>query len=155
MTVPLLFATISLALLTQIAIGLGVGLWRRRSSSGGPPALTEMPAPVVPAGAWPGWREFRVVRRAFEDRAQTQCSFYLEPVDGGTLPAFKPGQFLTFQLQLPGGRWGRAKRRTNDHALLFTVGAAGPGELPDHRQARTGAGRANGLAARAVFKPFA
>jgi len=51
--------------------------------------------------AWPGWREFRVARREFEDAACTQCSFHLEPVDGVPLPAFKPGQFLTFALQLP------------------------------------------------------
>ncbi len=54
-------------------------------------------------GAWPGWREFRVVRRVFEDRAQTQCSFYLEPVDGASLPPFLPGQFLTFSLQVADG----------------------------------------------------
>ena len=39
--------------------------------------------------------------REFEDAAQTQCSFYLEPVDGAPLPPFKPGQFLTFALQVP------------------------------------------------------
>ena len=51
--------------------------------------------------AWAGWREFRVARRVYEDAQQSQCSFYLEPVDGIPLPAFKPGQFLTFQLELP------------------------------------------------------
>jgi ferredoxin-NADP reductase len=35
-----------------------------------------------------------------EDSAQAQCSFYLEPVDGQPLPAYKPGQFLTFSLSL-------------------------------------------------------
>ena len=65
--------------------------------------MTAVPAALVSTGAWPGWREFRVARRSFEDRAQTQCSFYLEPVDGGALPSFKPGQFLTFQLQVRGG----------------------------------------------------
>jgi ferredoxin-NADP reductase len=37
-----------------------------------------------------------VVRRAFEDDARSQCSFYLQPVDGAPLPVFLPGQFLTF-----------------------------------------------------------
>lgn len=101
-TVPLLFTYISLALLLQLVVGIGVGLWRRRSGPGEQRAMTEVPVPVASTGAWPGWRDFRVVRRAFEDRAQTQCSFYLEPIDGGTLPSFKPGQFLTFQVQLPG-----------------------------------------------------
>jgi ferredoxin-NADP reductase len=35
-----------------------------------------------------------------EDSAQSQCSFYLEPVDGHPLPSYKPGQFLTFSLAL-------------------------------------------------------
>lgn len=47
-----------------------------------------------------GWREFRVARREFEDAAQSQCSFYLRPVDGRPLPPFKPGQFLTFALDV-------------------------------------------------------
>ena len=51
--------------------------------------------------AWLGWREFRVARRDYEDALQSQCSFYLEPVDGMPLSAFKPGQFLTFQLESP------------------------------------------------------
>lgn len=48
--------------------------------------------------AWRGWQEFRVARRAFEDRSRSQCSFYLEPIDGSALPPFLPGQFLTFSL---------------------------------------------------------
>ena len=51
--------------------------------------------------AWAGWREFRVAQRAFEDAARSQCSFYLQPVDGQPLPPFKPGQFLTFALDVP------------------------------------------------------
>ena len=54
----------------------------------------------VSLSARPGWREFRVARREFEDGKHTQCSFYLEPVDGVPLRPFKPGQFLTFQLQV-------------------------------------------------------
>lgn len=50
--------------------------------------------------AWAGWREFRVRARAYEDAAQSQCSFYLEPADGAPLPPFKPGQFLTFSLDV-------------------------------------------------------
>ena len=57
-------------------------------------------APPVSSGAWPGWRDFRVVRREFEDAAKTQCSFHLEPVDSAPLTPFKPGQYLTFSLQV-------------------------------------------------------
>ena len=44
-------------------------------------------------GGWAGWRPFRVVRR--EESGTGVVSFYLAPSDGGTLPAFKPGQFVS------------------------------------------------------------
>ena len=59
-------------------------------------------------GAWSGWRDFRVIRRAFEDVANSQCSFYLQPVDGVPLPDFKPGQYLTFSLLVGGTAGGSA-----------------------------------------------
>jgi hypothetical protein len=43
------------------------------------------------------------VQRAFEDAARSQCSFHLEPVDGQPLPDFRPGQFLTFALDVGQG----------------------------------------------------
>ena len=50
---------------------------------------------------WSGKRKFRVVKRRIENRARDVCSFYLEPHDGGALPPFLPGQFLTFELNVP------------------------------------------------------
>jgi ferredoxin-NADP reductase len=50
---------------------------------------------------WSGKRKFRVVKRKFENRAKDICSFYLEPHDGGSLPPYLPGQFLTFELNVP------------------------------------------------------
>ena len=48
---------------------------------------------------WEGFRKFRV------DRLVAECdsvrSIYLVPHDGKTLPAFHPGQYLTFQLRIP------------------------------------------------------
>jgi ferredoxin-NADP reductase len=51
--------------------------------------------------SWSGRRKFRVVKRRIENRASDICSFYLEPHDGGALPPFLPGQFLTFELHIP------------------------------------------------------
>lgn len=51
-------------------------------------------------GAWSGFRKFRVARKVEE--AESICSFYFEPHDGRPLPPFHPGQFLNFQLKLPG-----------------------------------------------------
>ena len=98
MTAPQLLAWISTALLLQLAAGIAWALWRRAATpAAGQPAAT----PVARSdAAWSGWREFRVVRREYEDPARTQCSFHLQPVDGRPLPPFRPGQFLTFSLNV-------------------------------------------------------
>jgi uncharacterized protein len=101
-TAPLLLAYILAALLLQLGMGIALARWRRGAAAGQELAAPGVRAPPAAAGAWLGWREFRVARREFEDAAATQCSFYLEPVDGAALPAYRPGQFLTFTLQVPG-----------------------------------------------------
>jgi ferredoxin-NADP reductase len=50
--------------------------------------------------AWNGWRKFTVAWRVPE--SADVCSFYLKPHDGKPLPPFKPGQYLTFRLDVPG-----------------------------------------------------
>ena len=49
---------------------------------------------------WNGFRKFVVKKKVPE--ADHQTSFYLSPHDGKTLPGFLPGQYLTFQLPVPG-----------------------------------------------------
>lgn len=102
MTAVELLGLITVALLIQLAVGIGVVLRRRRIA-----ARTASAQPAAPRTrpdlAWEGWREFRVVQRSFEDAACSQCSFYLQPVEGQPLPAFRPGQFLTFSLDVAGG----------------------------------------------------
>jgi len=56
-------------------------------------------AEQVQAG-WNGLRKFSVAKKITE--CDDVCAFYLKPHDGRPLPAFKPGQYLTFQLDLPG-----------------------------------------------------
>jgi nitric oxide dioxygenase len=51
-------------------------------------------------GGWRGLRRFRVARRVAESDIIT--SLYLEPVDGGPLLAFVPGQYLTLVLRIDG-----------------------------------------------------
>lgn len=85
----------------QVVAGIGIAVWQRRGKTPRVPVAEDEGAPMPSSGAWPGWREFRVGTREFEDAAKTQCSFYLEPVDGAPLPEFKPGQFLTFSLEVP------------------------------------------------------
>ncbi len=50
--------------------------------------------------AWQGYRNF-VVRDKVEE-GKGICSFRLVPQDGKMLPGFKPGQYLTFRLPIPG-----------------------------------------------------
>jgi ferredoxin-NADP reductase len=49
---------------------------------------------------WNGLRKFTVAKKICE--CEDVHAFYLKPHDGLPLPAFKPGQYLTFQLDLPG-----------------------------------------------------
>jgi ferredoxin-NADP reductase len=51
---------------------------------------------------WVGFRKFLVKRKQLEDAAGQVCSFYLSAHDGKPIPAYEPGQFLTFQLNIPG-----------------------------------------------------
>ncbi len=119
-TAPLLLASICAALLFQMGVGIALALWRRRRIIETSPAAVPTFASPALAGAWDGWRDFRVVRREIEDRAETQCSFYLEPVDGVPLLPFIPGQFLTFALKVPdtnGGAQAAERRLTRCYSL--------------------------------------
>jgi ferredoxin-NADP reductase len=106
-TAPQLLAWITGALLLQLVLGAAIAAVmaaRRRAATGATAGEPMLPgpagAPAAATAAWPGWRDFRVVRRVFEDPAQTQCSFHLQPVDGATLMPFQPGQYLTFSLKV-------------------------------------------------------
>ena len=48
---------------------------------------------------WNGFRKFAVAKKVAE--CADTFSFYLEPHDRRPIPAFRPGQYLTFQLDMP------------------------------------------------------
>ena len=100
MTTSTLLLYIGLLLGSQVLLGIAWSLLRKRLGKAAAAVEDKAHQPVRQPRAWGGVRAFRVARRAYEDVAQTQCSFYLEPVDGKTLPDYKPGQFLTFSLLL-------------------------------------------------------
>jgi ferredoxin-NADP reductase len=99
MTAAQLLTYISGAVLLQVLLAAAFALWKR-SRAVAPTLVDAAPLVTKVDNAWSGWRDFRVSRRAWEDTNQSQCSFYLEPVDGVALKPFKPGQFLTFSLQV-------------------------------------------------------
>lgn len=120
MTVLQLLAYICAALMVQLALGVGVLVWRRRAQRSTPVHVVAPAASEVRALAWSGWRDFRVVRRCFEDAALSQCSFYLQPLDGVPLPPFRPGQYLTFMLpsgDAAGGVVGSERSLTRCYSL--------------------------------------
>ncbi|MES9830264.1 MAG: 2Fe-2S iron-sulfur cluster-binding protein [Candidatus Thiodiazotropha sp.] len=101
--------------LLQVSFVALVGLYRRKhqyreidKQASEPQTLSEPQDPVLsstdasstPVASWVGFREFLVQRREIEDGNGSICSFYLVPIDGQPLPSFRPGQFLTFKLQI-------------------------------------------------------
>lgn len=52
--------------------------------------------------SWNGYRKFEIGAKVQEGGGI--CSFYLSPHDKKPLPPFAPGQYLTFQLHVPGQR---------------------------------------------------
>jgi len=104
---------IFVALIAQLTIFAAIAFYRQWQSfaelkrrlaewegtgDGYVPQERKLPLPIKPL--WPEFREFQVQRKVLEDRNQTVCSFYLIPMDGKPLPTFKPGQYLTFHLDL-------------------------------------------------------
>lgn len=52
-------------------------------------------------GGWEGFRNFKVDRK--DQESQNITSFYLKPEDGGALPEFLPGQYITIRVPTPDG----------------------------------------------------
>ena len=116
---PVLWTWLGAGLIALVAGRLVGGLWtaarhRRATAKQREAELARLAAEMAAARdarqkrvqepvPWHGFRQL-VVRKRVEESAQV-CSFHLAAYDGKPLPAFKPGQYLTFRL--PGsGREG-------------------------------------------------
>jgi uncharacterized protein len=117
MTASTLLTCIGVCLLAQLSLGILLALRKRAATVKVGSAQPVMPAKERLNAAWSGLRAFKVVQRTYEDPAQTQCSFYLQPVDGAALPDFKPGQYLTFSLQVPGNGDAELQQVTRCYSL--------------------------------------
>lgn len=88
-----------------------------------------------PAESATGFRPFRVDRKVAE--SETITSFYLVPEDGKPLPAFLPGQFLSFRLEIPGQpkpvlrTYSLSDAPSSDHYRVSIKREAAPAEAPD------------------------
>ncbi|MEP3347385.1 MAG: NO-inducible flavohemoprotein [Litoreibacter sp.] len=83
-------------------------------------------------GGWSGFRSFRVTKRVQESSLVT--SFYLEPQDGGSLPEYLPGQYLTVRVPTPDGHTTMRNYSLSDLSTkkLFRISVK-------HEQGRVGA----------------
>ncbi|KAI1818643.1 globin-like protein [Poronia punctata] len=52
--------------------------------------------------SWNAWRAFTISSKKPETADGDIVSFQLRPTDGGTLPSFKPGQYVTVRLKIKG-----------------------------------------------------
>ncbi|EAW07100.1 putative flavohemoprotein [Aspergillus clavatus NRRL 1] len=57
---------------------------------------------------WTDWRKFRIAQKVPESDQIT--SFYLKPVDGKPLPAFKPGQYISVRVDVPQLKYPQARQ---------------------------------------------
>jgi hypothetical protein len=113
MTSLTLILWIVLGIAVQAALYLSIVFWKHWQAyqalrlqavdlAIAPPQTLPGDEAVTPSSiGWPGLRAFRVERKVIEDIDRSVCSFYLVPEDRRPLPAFRPGQFLTFHLQVP------------------------------------------------------
>ena len=51
-------------------------------------------------GGWRTFKDFTIVNKVVESDVIT--SFYLEAADGKKLPSYKPGQYITIRVDIPG-----------------------------------------------------
>ncbi|MEB3357251.1 MAG: 2Fe-2S iron-sulfur cluster-binding protein [Synechococcales bacterium] len=92
------FRVVGYGAIAGAAVGAAYGLLRR--DSGGSVQAAPVPPPeLATPGEWRDWRNLVVTRKVVESSEIT--SFYLQPQDGGSLPSFQPGQFLTIKLDIP------------------------------------------------------
>ena len=83
------------SLLAFIA-GAGVGLAVKERPKQKRSKQASTTAKDTDENVWKDWRDFKIVKKDVESKEIT--SFYFKPVDGGKIPNFKPGQYLTIKL---------------------------------------------------------
>ena len=73
-------------------------------------------------GSWSGHRAFVVDQKVTE--SETVTSFYLKPEDGGPIADYEPGQYIGFELDVPG--------KADPVKRSYTISEA-PGRLDGYR----------------------
>ena len=84
-------------------------------------------------GGWRGARAFRLAEKVIESAEIT--SFHLEPVDGGAVVAYQPGQYLGLRLDIDGQEVRRnysLSQAANGQALRISVKREAGGLVSNH-----------------------
>jgi len=86
--------------------------------------------------SWNGFRKFEIADKQPEADGSI-CSFYLRPQDRRPLPPFKPGQYLTFRLHLPGDKkplircYSLSDRPKPEHYRVTVKKIPPPNDMPE------------------------
>lgn len=83
------------ASLIAFVAGAGIGLFAKDSQT----KSSSIAAKKSEPDTWQDWRDFKIVKKEVESKEIT--SFYFQPVDGGDIADYKPGQYLTIKLDVP------------------------------------------------------
>lgn len=80
-------------------------------------------------GGWEEFKAFKVIKK--EKESDIITSFYLVPADGGSLPAFKPGQYITVRVPSPCGHttmrnYSLSDKPGQDYLRISVKREAGP-----------------------------
>ncbi len=102
--------------LAQVLIGLEADLYRHSATR---------------PGGWTGWRGFRVQRKQAE--SDEICSLYLVPADGGAVPDYLPGQYISVRVLVPELGYSQPRQYSlsaapGGEALRISVKREHPGE---------------------------
>ncbi|MBF0471812.1 MAG: 2Fe-2S iron-sulfur cluster binding domain-containing protein [Gammaproteobacteria bacterium] len=129
-TTTLTLSIITVVLLQLFGFSL-LGLWRSRMAFHRQDEEGQKFQPSTVAigsdepsalSGWSGFKEFRVERKVYENLDRSICSLYLKPVDGVPLSMFRPGQFLTFRLEIVNPATGDAEQLIRCYSLSDAPG---------------------------------
>lgn len=114
-------------ILAQLAFFVIPPFYRRKQQLQADDGINGIPRNVIPATKpdtiidpelrWEGFKEFIVEHRLIEDSSNSVCSFHLVPADGNPLPLYRPGQYLTFKLDIEDPKTTQTKTVTRCYSL--------------------------------------
>lgn len=86
-------------------------------------------------GGWKDFRDFTIAEIVKESDVIT--SYYLEPVDGGPLASFSPGQYISLKFEIPGQEYTHIRQYSlsdapgKDYYRISVKKETNPGSHPD------------------------